>query len=184
MGPGKPQIWNDPQSRFHIDLPVGWQALPDNPPTAVRFGRHHPDHGLSALVTVEMASIPPDVHLRHYALKVERKVKGAAPGYRVLAEDQIEITGRKGLRRHFIYRDKNSAQRYREVVQIVTVLPERAFTITLETVYGTRGIFWEEFDKMVRGFRGRSPGEDHLPMPKQRRRIKSGEMINPDAVRY
>ena len=184
MGPGKPQIWNDPQSRFYIDLPVGWEALPDNPPTAVRFARRHPDQGHNALVTVEMTSVPPDVSLRHFALRVERDVQRVAPGYQVLGEDAVRLSGHRALRRHFIYRDKNSAQRYREVVQLVTLLPERAFTITLETVYGTRGLFWEEFEKMIRGFRGRSPGQESLPMPKPRKRIKSGEMINPDAIRY
>ena len=184
MGPGKPQIWNDPQSRFHIDLPVGWRALPDNPPTAVRFGRTHPDYGHSALVTVEMRTVPAEVKVRHFDLRVEREVKRAAPGYRVLKEDRTRLSGHAAIRRHFRYRDKNNAQRYREVVQLVTVLPERAFIITLETAYGTRGLFWEEFERMLRGFRGRSPGQDRLPMPKQRRRIKSGEMINPDAVRY
>lgn len=184
MGPGKPQIWNDPRSRFHIDLPVGWKALPDNPPTAVRFGRYHPDHRHSALVTVEMNAVPPDVSLRHYATRVERDVRRAAPGYRVLEEDQLRVSGRRALRRYFLYRDKNNAGRYREVVQIVTIVPERAFTITLETAYGARAIFAEEFEKMVRGFRGRGPGEESLPMPKPRRRVKSGEMINPDAIRY
>ena len=135
-------------------------------------------------MTVEMSAVPPDVSLRHFASRVERTVRRAAPGYRVLEEDELRVSGRRALRRFFLYRDKNNAGRYREVVQIVTVLPERAFTITLETAYGTRGLFAEEFDKMVRGFRGRSPSEDGLPMPKPRRRIKSGEMINPDAIRY
>ena len=184
MGPGKPQIWNDPQSRFHIDLPVGWAALPDNPPTVVRFGRRHPDYGHSALVTVEMRTIPTNVNIRHFALKVEEEVKRAAPGYRVVKEDTLRVAGRKALRRAFIYRDMNNAQRYRDVVQIVTLVPERAFIITLETVYGTRQLFWEDFEKMVKGFQGRSAGEESLPMPKPRRRIKSGEMINPDAIRY
>ena len=184
MGPGKPQIWNDPQSRFHIDLPVGWKALPDNPPTAVRFGRYHPDYRHSALATVEMRRVPPGVQTRHFAVRLEREVQKAAPGYKVLGEDQIKVSGQKALRKHFIYRDKNNAQRYREVVQVVALVPERAFIISLETAYGTRQFFWEEFEKMVRGFRGRSPAEESLPMPKQRRRIKSGEMINPDAVQY
>ena len=184
MGPGTPQIWNDPQSRFYIDLPVGWQPLPNNPPTAVRFGRHYPDYGHSALATVEMRSVPPGVNTRHFATRIEAEIERAAPGYRVLTEDSVRVSGQKGLRRHFLYRDKNNAQRYREVVQVITVLPERAFIITLETAYGTRSLFWEEFEKMVRGFRGRSPGEDSLPMPKPRRRVKSGEMIDPDAVRY
>ncbi len=184
MGPGKPQIWTDPQSRFHLDLPVGWKALPDEHPTVVRFGRHHPDYGLSALVTVEVRSVPDGVSLRHFAVRVEQEVEASAPGYQLLGEDKIRVSGRRAIRRHFQYRDRNNAQRYREVVQVITVLPERAFVITLETGYGSRGIFWEEYEKMVNGFRGRTPAEDHLPMPKQRRRIKSGEMINPDAVRY
>ena len=184
MGPGKPQIWNDPQSRFHIDLPVGWKPRPDDHPTLVRFERYQPDYRQSALVTVEVRSIPDRVSIRHFATRVEREVKRAAPGYRVLGEDRIRVTGRQALRRHFLYRDKNNAQRYREVVQVISVVPERAFIITLETVYGSRALFWEEFEKMVDGFSGRAPGQDGLPMPKQRRRIKSGEMINPDAIRY
>lgn len=184
MGPGKPQIWNDPQSRFHIDLPVGWTALPDNPPNAARFGRRHPDYGHSALVTVEVRTVPPRVKLRHVALRVEEEVKAAAPGYRVVSEDRLRVSGQKAIRRHFTYRSNNNAQLSREVVQIVLTVPERAFIITLEAGYGTRGLFWEDFEKMVAGFRGRSVGQESLPMPKRRRRIKSGEMINPDAVRY
>ncbi|MEM7710842.1 MAG: hypothetical protein AAF264_08865 [Pseudomonadota bacterium] len=131
-----------------------------------------------------MRGLPPGVKLRHFALQVEREVEQAAPGYKVLGEDRLRVSARPALRRHFLYRDHNNAQLYREVVQLVTLVPERAFIITLETAYGTRGVFWEEFEKMVKGFRGRSPSEESLPMPKARRRIKSGEMINPDAVRY
>jgi hypothetical protein len=48
---------------------------------------------------------------------------------------------------------------------------------------GTRGVFWEDVEKMLKSFSGRAPGDDS-PMPKQRKRIRAGEMVNPDGVGY
>jgi hypothetical protein len=37
---------------------------------------------------------------------------------------------------------------------------------------------------MMNTFVGRAPGEEAMPMPKAKRPVKAGEMINPDAVKY
>lgn len=180
----KPRMWNDPQGRFQMDLPVGWAAQPQEGAPVVDFWKRHPDHGAVAHVTVVMKTVPPNVDVRHLALHVEKDVKGQARGYKVIERARTEVSGRPAVRTHFTYRELGNAQLVNEVDQYVLVMAERAFIITFEHAYGVRPIFAEDFGLMVKGFSGRGPGEHIVTGKKKRRRVRAGEMVNPDAVRY
>ena len=57
----KPNLWTDPQARFFLDLPVGWEAKEREGLPVVDFWKNHPDNGFVAHVTVEMRALPPNV---------------------------------------------------------------------------------------------------------------------------
>lgn len=184
MGPGKPRMWTDPKARFYTDLAVGWEAKPRPDVPVVDFVKQDRDRGLSAHVQVEMRMLPPNVNTRHFALRVLEQTKKRAPQYRQLGEDRLKVSGVPAVRTHFTYRVHGNAAMQNEVVQTVFIVGERGFIVTLETLAGARGVFWEDFEKMLKGFSGRAPGEESRPLPKRRKRVKSGEMVNPDAVKY
>lgn len=181
----KPRTWSDPKGRFSIDLPVGWAAKVQDGAPVVDFWKRHPDHGAVAHVTVMMKTVPPNVNVRHVALHVEKDVKKTARGFQVLERERLSMSGRDAVRTHFTYRELGNAQLVNEVDQYVVVLGERAFVLTFEHAFGARPIFTEDFGHMVKGFAGRAPGEEGVfGKKKKRRRVRAGEMINPDAVRY
>lgn len=182
MGPGKPRLWAEPQGRFYLDLPIGWEAKPNG--NVVDFWKTHPDAGYVAHAAVEIRPVPPGVNLKHFALRVEEETKRSAPQYKLLEQDRPTIGGAAAIRRAFTYQERNHAHLQNEVVQVIALFGERAFIITLETAMGARGVFWEDFEKMLKGFGGRAPGEESLGLPQQGKRIKAGEMVNPNAVPY
>jgi hypothetical protein len=182
----KPKIWHDPKGRFSLDLPVGWEAFPDASESAVRFVRPHPDTGLAAEVQVEMRALPPGVKAVHFDARVQAQNRERAPGYVVRDRVKTTVSGVPAVQTLFTYRARGNAELAREVVQTVLVAGERGFVITLETIEGTRRVFWEEFELMVEGFsagRGGARASSDRTREK-RRRIRAGEMINPDAVGY
>lgn len=184
MGPGKARLWTDPEGRFFLDLPVGWTAEARRGETGiVDFTKLHPDNGYAAHVTVEIRTVPPDVKTAHFADRVEDETRRQAPGYRLLERDRAQISGISAVRTYFTFRELQNAELTNEGVQLVLVNGERAFIITFVAAAGTRGVFWEDFEKMVKGFGARAPG-DESPMPKQRKKVRAGEMVNPDAVGY
>jgi hypothetical protein len=185
MGPGKPRTWTDPEGRFSLDLPLGWEAKASTGAASVDFWRDHKDSGFVARVTVEVRTLPPGVSTRHFALKVRDETRRAAPGFRLLGEERRVIGGQEATWTQFVYAERGNAQLQNEVVQVVMVRGERAFLVTLEMALGTREVFLEEFETMLRGFStggATTPGE--AGRPGSRRKIKSGEMINPDAIGY
>ncbi|MCK6551243.1 hypothetical protein L6R52_35740 [Myxococcota bacterium] len=184
MGPGKPRLWNDPEGRFSIDLPVGWTAgARRGMPNVVDFIKEHPDHGYTARVSVEMRTLPPGVKTAHFAVKVQDETKRAARAFRLLEADKVEVSGVTAHRTYFTFHELSNAELSNEAVQLAFLVGERGFVITFVCAAGARGVFWEDFEKMLRGFSGRGPGETR-PMPKERKRIRAGEMVNPDAVQY
>lgn len=184
MGEGKPQIWTDPKSRFYLDLPVGWKAKPNPDYPVVDFWKQHPDYGHTARVSVEMRTLPPNVNTRHFALSHINDIKKRAPQFRMIKESRLRVSGVPAVRMHFTFQERNNVALVNEVTQVILIVGERAFIITLQTAFGAREIFLEDFKKMVKGFTGRAPGEESRPTPRQRKRVKSGEMVNPDAVGY
>lgn len=184
MGPGKPRLWTDPKARFYTDLPVGWEAKPSDVAPIVDFVKRNRDNGHTAHIRVEMRTLPPGVNTRHFALRILEDVKKKAPGFKQVGEDRPKISGVPAVRTQFTYRVHGNAALHNEVVQAVFIIGERGFIITLETRVGVRGVFWEEYEKIINGFAGRAPGDEGRPTPKRRKRVKSGEMVNPDAVRY
>lgn len=184
MGPGKPRLWNDPEGRFSIDLPVGWTAAPRRgAPNVVDFIKQHPDFGYTARVTVEMRTLPPGVKTAHFAVKVQDETKRAARAFRLIEADKIEVSGVTAHRTYFTFHELSNVELANEAVQLALLAGERGFIITFVCASGAREVFWEDFEKMVRGFAGRGPGESG-PMPKERKRLRAGEMVNPDGVQY
>lgn len=181
----KPHVWTDPEGRFYLDLPVGWQAKPREGAPVVDIWKNHPDYGYTAHVTVQMRTVPPGVNVKHFALRVHEDTQKAAPGYQPLDGEQMKkVTGVPAVYRHFVYRERGNAELVNEVKQYVFIVGERAYVVTMEHAYGVANVFAEDFDLMIQGFVGRTPGQDHLRTPKKRKRIRAGEMVNPDAIKY
>jgi hypothetical protein len=182
----KPNLWTDPQARFYLDLPIGWTSAEREGVPVVDFWKTHPDHGFVAHVTVEMRALPPNVAVKHFALSVTKDVQGATKFYKKVGERAIGISGTRGLVTEFTHREMGNATLINEVTQVVFIMGERAFIIMMENASGTRPVFQEDFDVMLKGFVGRAPGQETVPTtePGKRKKVKSGEMINPDAIKY
>jgi hypothetical protein len=179
----KPRLWTDPEARFSVDLPVGWTGtVRESAPTVVDFWKTHPDSGFVAHVTVEMRRLPPGVAVRHFNLQITSDVKRGTLSYRLVGERAIQVSGVKAIRTDFTHREQGNAQLVNEVTQVVLIMGERAFIIMMENAVGTREVFGEDFEIMLVGFSGRSPGEEIRPGAKKK--VRSGEMVNPDAVPY
>ncbi len=184
MGPGKPRMWADPQGRFYLDLPVGWKAVPRKDEPVVDFWKQNVDNGFVVHATVLMRPVPPKVSVRHYALKVEQETKQSAPRYQRVSKEKTTMSGVPARKTRFIYMERGHANLVNEAEQHVFIIGERAFVVTFEMARGVYPAFEEDIEKMVKGFVGRRPGDENLATPKARKRIKSGEMVNPNAVRY
>jgi hypothetical protein len=181
----KPRTWADPKGRFSIDLPLGWAPQVNDETQVVDFWKEHPDHGVVAHLSVQLKPVPPGVKVRHYALHITGEVKKSAPNYRVLVEQRLEVSGIPAYRTVFTYNERGNAALLNEVDQVVLVAGERAFVLTFEYAAGARPVFEEDFGYMVKGFSPRAPGEEGVVgSGKSRRKIREGEMINPDVLRY
>lgn len=180
----KPKLWNDPAGRFQLDLPLGWAAHASAGEGPVTFVRQRADDGaILGQVQVELRPLPPGVAPAHFDAHVQRDNEKNAPGYRVSSRRKVAIGGATGIETQFRYRAHGHAQLGREVVQTVFVIGERGYVMTLETLIGARGLVWDEFQLMRKGFSVRGGGPT-VRTPSGRRRVKAGEMINPDAVGY
>ena len=180
----KPEVWSDPGGRFSTDLPVGWKAEAKETDPVVRFVRVHPGTGLTAQIEVQMRPLPNDVRATHLDAHVQGENRSQAPGYKVLERKKVSVAGTQGVQTYFSYRARNNADLGREVVQTVFVLGERGYILTLETLAGARPLFWEEFELILKGFSVRGSAQEPRTSSNRRRRIRAGEMINPDAVGY
>lgn len=188
MGPEKPRPWNDPDGRFQIGVPIGWRAEQrKGAKNLTDLWKTHPDYGATAHVTVELRAIPPKVALAHLAVRTMEELKNSARSLQLIDEDTLTVSGTPARRRYFTYQERGHAELTNEVVQVLFIVGERAFIITLETAAGARQIFWEDFEKMIKSFTARGSGEngdDGDKLPGERRRVRAGEMVNPDAVKY
>jgi hypothetical protein len=101
----------------------------------------------------------------------------------MLSEDRITVSGASAIRRHFTYQEQAHAQLTNEVVQIIFLVGERGFVMTLATALGVRQAYQDDFDRILQSFVGSAPGEE-VPTPTKRKKIRSGEMVNPDGVPY
>ncbi|MEO1234367.1 MAG: hypothetical protein AAFZ18_36295 [Myxococcota bacterium] len=182
----KPNAWHDPAGRFSLDLPLGWKAHPGEATAPVSFVRTRAeDRAILGQVEVEIRPLPPDVAPKHLDSHVQSKNKKAAPGYAVLGRQSVKVGGHDGVRTHFRYRALGNVQLSREVVQTVFVAGERGYVVTLETPAGGRGRVWPEFELMMKGFSiGAAPVTNPTRRAGGRRKVRAGEMINPDAVGY
>lgn len=181
----KMNTWTDPNGRFYFDMPYGWTAQPrKGAANVVDFWRTHQDTGYTAHFTVEMRSVPPNVKVAHYANKVEDEVKQIARAYQLHSREKIAISGTNGIRTHFTHQEKNNAELVDEVIRIVFMAPERAYVLTFEYALGTREVFLEEIDLILKHFVGRGAGEETMPMPKNKKPVRAGEMIDERAVPY
>ncbi len=185
FGPEKGKLWTDPSARFYLELPVGWTGQPrKNAPAIVDFVKQHPDTGFVARVTVEMRQIPPGVKVGHFASRIEDEMKQQARAYHLVQRDKVEVSGTTGIRTYFTHQEQNNAELVDEVVQVVFIESERAFIVTFMCAAGTRGVFWEDYERMMKSLVGRGVGDESLPLPKKKRPMKAGEMINPDKIPY
>lgn len=184
----KPKIWTDPDGRFSLDLPSGWTPMvtKDPSPNPVVITRVLGDSGQQAMLTVEMRTLPPGTRLTHFAQRVEEEVRGVARQYRLIDQDKVEVSGVPAKRTLFSYQQMAHAEMLAEVAQVMFIIGERGFVITLETGYGARGMFWEEFNIITKSFSGAAPGEEtrSLRPGATRKSLEPGQMINPDVARY
>lgn len=183
MGDEKPRTWVDPDGRFSLDLPIAWKAMSPKGAPIVDFVKNVPHHGIAAKVSVEMRSIPPGVRLTHFDLAIEREMKKSARNYRLLAQEKLQVGESTARRRHFTYQEFGNAQLTNEAVQIVLVTDSTAWIITLLTAAGARDHFQADFDKMLKRFN--PSGEVRSVVgAKKRKKLRSGEMVNPDLIKY
>lgn len=181
----KPKLWSDPAGRFSIDLPSGW--APENKEgNVITFTKTAPDTNIRARVSVEMRTVPPNVKLAHFASRVMEEVESVARNVKMIDQDRIECSGVPALRRLFSHQERGHVQLTDEVVQVIFLAGERAFVITLEMPAGTRELFWEDFELMTKGMNASGPGEEIRPLKagEARKKVRAGEMINPDVAPY
>jgi hypothetical protein len=184
----KPKMWSDPDGRFTLDLPSGWvpQVGKETAPNPVVITKDLPDYGTSAVMTVEMRTVPPGTRLSHFAQRVEEEMRGVAKNYRPIDQDKIEISGTNAIRKLFTYQQFAHAEMTSEVAQVIFLVGERGFVVTLETAHGARSMFWADFELMMKAFSGTGPGEEARGARPGggRKTLKPGEMVNPDVARY
>ena len=183
MGPGKGNVWTDPQGRFSINLPVNWKHQKTDSEQIVRFGKHNKDRGHSAVLTVEMRALPPGVKLSHFALRIESELKKAARNLRKGQAKRIVVTGHKARRTEYTYQERGHALRTNYANQVVLIDGERGWILTFLSAYGAQGIFMEELDKLIASF---NPGQTNRPIRpgKKRKKLRAGEMVNPELLKY
>jgi hypothetical protein len=185
FGPDHGKLWTDPSARFYLELPVGWTGeVRKATPTIVDFYKRHPDNGFVAHLSVEMRPVPPGVKVSHFATRIEEEVKSQVKQFRIVARDKIEVSGTTGSRIQFVHQEANNAELQDEVTQVVFLENERVFIVTFVLALGTHNVFWEDYERMMKSLVGRGVGEESLPTPKKKRVMKSGEMINPNAIPY
>jgi hypothetical protein len=185
MGPPKPVLWNDPQARFYLDLPYGWKAkLFEDHPDIVDFSKQHDDFGYVAHVIVRMQKLPSGVQVQHYAERKAAENRNRWPRYQLIEEAKSKVSGERAYRTRFTFEGRNNIELTTQVTQYVFVTGQRGFAVSLFCSEGTCSYFEEDFQRMVDGFVARGIGEESLPVPKQRKRIKAGEVIDPNAIRY
>ena len=178
----KPRLWRDKQGRFSLDLPVGWTPQTSAESPVVYF---HRSKRQQATVSVDVRNLPAGVRATHLNAHIQDENKSHAKGYKLVEQQVHTVGGTKAVQSIITYRALGSVRHYREIVQNVLVVGERGFVITLEMPLGTRGIFWEEFELMLKGFSvGRESIVRQPRSRKSRRRVRAGEMINPDAIGY
>ncbi|MFO0724929.1 MAG: hypothetical protein U1E65_14205 [Myxococcota bacterium] len=181
----KPKLWSDPAGRFTIDLPMGW-AVETKEGSIISFLKTASDTNIHARVSVEMRTVPPNTRLAHFASRVMEEIEGVARNLKVIDEDKVEISGTSGIRRLFRHQERGHAELTDEVVQVIFLAGERGFVVTLEMPAGARELFWEDFEMMTKGFSASGPGEEIRPAKagEGRKKVRAGEMINPDVAPY
>jgi hypothetical protein len=182
FGPGKGRAWSDPQGRFSVELPAGWEAR--TPAGRVELWREHRDSGYVARVTVQVRSLPPGVSSKHLALRVRDETRRGSPGYRSHGEERRIVGGVEALLTHFTYQEQGNAALVNDATQVVLVAGERGFVLTLEVAAGTREVFGDEFDKLLASFSAGGASRPESAAPGTRRRLKAGEMVDPEGVPY
>ena len=184
----KPKLWHDPEGRFQIDLPVGWEAEKEPEGRFLRFVRVQQQTGLIAELQVEIRSLPPDVRASHLDAHVQRNNETIAPGYKVHDRRKLKVSGTEAIQTLFTYRARGNAQMGREVVQTVFVVGDDGYILTFETLLGGREGFRDELEIMFEGFTVNGVVAPSTPRRAStaapRRKVRAGEMINPDAVGY
>ncbi len=180
----KPRPWHDPSGRFSLDLPVGWTAHADEDSGRVALVRTHEETGAVAEMQVELRILPPGVRAAHLDAHVQRENRDRAPGYQLRDRRKLVVSGAEAVQTLFTYRARGNAQLGREVLETVFVVGERGFVLTFETLLGARSLFSDELELILTGFSARGSGEAPRGSSRQRRKIRAGEMVNPDAVGY
>lgn len=183
MGPGKGNIWSEPNGRFSVNLPVNWKHVQSNNKGVVQFSKHHKDHGQKAFLTVEMTPLPPGVRLSHFNLKTERELKKTTRNLRKGETSKITVSGQPARKTTYAFQERGHALRTNYALRVTLVDGERGWTLTFLTAYGAQGIFMEEIEKMISSF---TAGTSRQPVrrPKKRRKLRAGEMVNPNLLKY
>ncbi|MBI2373166.1 MAG: hypothetical protein HYV07_04130 [Deltaproteobacteria bacterium] len=183
----KPQMWSDPEGRFAVDLPQGWKATSKNrAPNIVEFFKTESEHGLTAKVSMEIRTVPKGVKLAHFVQRVNEESNRAVRELRIVETDQLEVSGTQARRQLVTYQLFGHTELRAEAVQVIMVGEERAYVFTLETPFGARGLFWEDFEIMVKGLSLSGTGAPAMRTSPDapRKKLRAGEMVNPDELKY
>ncbi len=171
----------DSEGRFKMTLPQGWRAEP-RPDThhVVDFWKRQRNGMAIAHLTVEMRTLPPKVSPGHLALQAIEEAKKGAFGFRMLGRDQIKVSGRPAKRTHFTYRERNHVGLTNRVIQVVFIVDERGYVLTMEAAENARQVLVQDLDAMLKTFTASKP-EQKLKPPKKK---KPKGLINPNRIPY
>jgi hypothetical protein len=183
MGPGKPRTWTDPSGRFSIDLLINWKAIDSEDKTVMRFQKTNASHRQTGYVSVEVRTLPPGVKLSHFALRAESELKQVARNLNKGQASGLRIAGKKAKKTDYSYQERGHVLRTNFTRRVVLVHGERGWVISFLSAYGAQGLFLEEFDKMVTSFNPGAAGR-RIKRGKKRKRLRAGEMVNPDLLKY
>lgn len=179
----KPRTWTAERGNFSLDLPVGWHAVEEEE-VPVRFHRTDEGSGIPATVQVEVRPLPGTVKSKHFHNHILAETRKKARGFRRLDHEMRNVDGQDGHQTFFRYRVYGNTELSRDVVQTTYVTEDVGVIITFETVAGAKARFWEEVSLMLDGFHLGQAGGPSVDTKTGRRRVRAGEMIHPDAVRY
>ena len=185
MGDLPTKRYSDPRGRFSTEIVTDWRAeVNKQNPQITDFLKTNSQTGIRAHATVEVRNIPNGTKLKHFVNRNLENIEAKAPRFRMIGRKKIVLGGRRAYRVIFGYQNKNNAEQKNEVTQIYLLSGEKGYILSLETALGAGRYFAYDFKKMSEGFSVGGFTEAPTTPGRARKRIRAGEMIDPDAIGY